>query len=203
MVIFKNVKDKGFAEGFNSGLEFSKTPYVASFHSDMLVSKTGWVRHLLALMEKDPKIAYVGSKLLYPDGKIQHAGCTYQKETFQWYHIGRGSEGNKFSGTYEVPGVTGAGSLIRKKAIPKGLPTFYERAEYSDVEVSCQLRKDGWKIFYCGKSVLYHAESLGKKKYWNWDKLRQRYGRHIQTFHNEWKEWLKRDMKKNPHLYNY
>jgi len=202
-VVLKGKKDKGFAEGFNTGLDYCKTPYVASYHSDMLVTKTGWIKHLLELMERNPKIAYVGSKLLYPNDTLQHVGASFNKNTFQWYHFGRGENKSKFSGTFETPGVTGAGSLIRRSAIPNGLPTFYERAEYSDVEVSCQLRKDGWKIFYCGKSVLYHSESLGKKKYWDWNKLQKRYGNHIRTFRNKWEKWLREDMKKNPHLYNY
>lgn len=194
--------DKGFAYSFNTGLKLCKTPYAASYHSDMLVSQTGWLRHLLFLM-KDPKIAYVGSKLLYPNGKIQHAGCSWDTKRLLWFHIGRFQDGNKFNKTREVPGSTGAGALHRIAAIPNGLSTIYARGMHSDVELSAQLRSEGWKIYYCSKSILYHEESRSKKP----DQLDPRilaeshlYNKKL--FAERWNSWLIKDMREKPRLYD-
>jgi GT2 family glycosyltransferase len=196
----KTEKDKGFAEGFNTGLKYCETPYVASYHSDMLVKSSGWLKHILPIFEKKQQVAYIGSKLLYLNDTIQHGGCSFHPDLLYWYHIGRNKNGLYFSQTRELPGVTGAGSVTRKEAIPDGLPTFYERAEYSDVELSCQLRSDGWKIFYCGKAVLYHAESLSKKN-WDWNALQERYSNHFRTFKQRWEMWLREDIETHPELY--
>lgn len=192
-------KDRGFADGFNLGLTSCKTSFAASYHPDMICPKSGWLEHILPLF-KDKKVAYVGAKLLYPDGRIQHAGATFNS-LLCWYHIGRNAQGWSYKETYEVAGVTGAGSVLRRRAIPNGLPDFYERTEYSDVELSVQLRHGGWKIFQCNKAVLYHSESLSKRD-WDWTKLRERYARHLKLFRSRWGDWLEGDLKKNPHLYN-
>ena len=38
----------------------------------------GWAAAMVAEMERDPAVAIVGSKLLYPDGTIQHAGVRFR-----------------------------------------------------------------------------------------------------------------------------
>lgn len=200
-LLLQDKKDRGFADGFNAGLEECKTPFAASYHPDMICPKSGWLEHILPLF-KDKKVAYVGAKLLYQDGNIQHAGATFNSN-FQWYHIGRFATESTYSKTVEVVGVTGAGSVLRRKAIPKGIPDFYEKAEYSDVELSVQLRHDGWKILQCNEAILYHCETLsGKLGNIDWEELGKRYRRHLGLFTSRWAQWLKEDMKNNPQLYN-
>jgi len=194
-------KDKGFADGFNRGLKSCKTPFAASYHPDMICPKTRWLEHIMPLFQ-DKKVAYVGAKLLYPNEQIQHAGATFNSD-FQWYHIGRHAFHNTYMKTWEVAGVTGAGSVLRIEAVPNGIPDFYERAEYSDVELSVQLRHDGWKILQCNQAVLYHWETLsGKLGNIDWSELGKRYRRHYLQFKSRWEKWLIEDIKKNPHLYN-
>jgi GT2 family glycosyltransferase len=199
-LILKTEKDKGFAEGFNSGLEKCITPFIGSYHSDMILTKSGWIRHALPLFE-DPKVAYIGSKLLYPSGNIQHAGASFNSSTMEWYHLGyKQPDGKIWSRIFEVPGVTGAGSITRRSAIPEGLPTLYERAEYSDVELSCQLRRNGYRILYNGNIVFYHSENLSKKN-WDWEKLRQRYAGHLSTLKSRHATFLRKEIENNPKLY--
>jgi GT2 family glycosyltransferase len=39
--------------------------------------RKGWLSALVRTIESDPQIAIVGSKLLYPDGTIQHGGVGF------------------------------------------------------------------------------------------------------------------------------
>jgi len=196
----KTEKDKGFGEGFNTGLEKCITPFVGSYHSDMTLTESGWIKKVLPLFS-DPKVAYVGSKLLYPTGLIQHAGASFNLLTLLWYPFGyREMDGSKWSRIIEVPGVTGAGSVTRVSSIPQGLPTKYERAEYSDVELSCRLRSENWKILYDGEIVFTHEESLSKKG-WDREAAARRYHNHFSTFKRGWEQFLIEDMKKNIDLY--
>ena len=47
--------------------------YVMFLNNDTKVTE-GWLSSLVKLIESDPSIGMVGSKLVYPDGRLQEAG---------------------------------------------------------------------------------------------------------------------------------
>ena len=59
--------------GLNPGIQAAIAPIVVLLDTDTEV-RPDWLRNLLAPIQTDPTVAITGSKLLYPDGTIQHAG---------------------------------------------------------------------------------------------------------------------------------
>lgn len=193
-------RDSGFSEGVNTGLKYCKSDYILILNNDVSISQGGWLENMVKVIESDNKIGAVGCKLLYPDGRIQHAGA-YFTETFHWEHIGRGEAKESHSTQREVIGVTFACILLRREAIPEGLDQSYLLGLWEDVAFCCNLRKNGWKIIYTPKTVLTHYESktiLAEHKY----RLSRVREKNAARFHVEWDSWLKEDKTKNPTLYN-
>jgi len=107
-------------------------------------------------------VAVVGSKLLFEDGTIQHAGVAFSREWFLPYHIYRGTNAHAacVSRRRELQCVTAACMLVRR--------TVFEQAEgfdegyrngFEDVDLCLKIKKLQWRIVYQPRSVLYHLES--------------------------------------------
>jgi GT2 family glycosyltransferase len=141
--------------------------YILFLNNDTWVTKT-WLDKLVKPMEKDGEIGIVGSKLLYPNEKIQHAGV----ELGLWghpFHRGLNLDKNNtiVSEARDVFAVTGACLLI-KKAIFQRVSGFDESYVYGleDIDLCLKVRKEGYKILYVPDCVVYHHElTTGPKKY--------------------------------------
>ena len=68
-----NDTNAGFARACNQGARAVTAPFVLFLNNDTEVQR-GWLEPLLAVADADSNVAAVGSKLLFPDGTIQHAG---------------------------------------------------------------------------------------------------------------------------------
>ncbi len=57
----------------NDGAHATQAPVLVFLNNDIVVMESGWLKPMvrLAIM---PQIGVVGAKLLFPDGRIQHAG---------------------------------------------------------------------------------------------------------------------------------
>ena len=68
-----NGKNAGFARACNQGAAAAAGPYVLFLNNDTEV-QPGWLAALTRTADADARIGALGSKLLFPDGTIQHAG---------------------------------------------------------------------------------------------------------------------------------
>ncbi|MEJ2615517.1 MAG: glycosyltransferase, partial [Ignavibacteriaceae bacterium] len=66
-------KNLGFSKANNIGSAFSNGNNLIFLNNDT-EPLPGWLEKLYEIIKKDPEVAAVGSKLLFPDGSLQHAG---------------------------------------------------------------------------------------------------------------------------------
>jgi len=104
-----------------------------------------------------------GFKLIFPDGRIQHAGGFIAGT--QMGHIGHGEEDKgQYDGPLYVAHCTASLLYIKRPVIEK-LVKMYKMmgVQFEDVEFSCRALKAGFKIMYTpGKAI--HGESVTKKR---------------------------------------
>jgi GT2 family glycosyltransferase len=155
-----NSKNLGFAKACNQGARETKARFILFLNNDM-EPLPGWLDNLTKEIKKDKSIAIAGSKLLYGDGTIQHAGIAFDDKGP--YHIYRKEKREKpyVNKQRFLQGVTGACLLIRRSIFEKigGFDEGFVNG-YEDVDLCLRVINSGKKILYCPKSELYHYESM-------------------------------------------
>ncbi|HQT92385.1 MAG TPA: glycosyltransferase, partial [Candidatus Kryptobacter bacterium] len=156
----RNESNLGFVDACNLGAERANGEYVLLLNNDTTVNE-GWLEALVAFAEKTPDCGAVGSKLLYPDGRLQEAGGITFSDANGW-NYGRGMNPNhpKFTFVREVDYISGASLMVRKSLWEKigGLDRRYAPAYYEDADLCFAIRKLGYKVYYEPRSSLVHFE---------------------------------------------
>lgn len=162
-VIFSS-KNLGYAKGNNLAAKYAKGEYFLFLNNDTLAQKN-WLSPLVELMNKRPDCGIAGSKLLYPNGHIQHIGVV-----FDW----RGNRRHIFKNypadippaqeIRECEAVTGACLLIRQKIFEEvgGFDEKFKNGS-EDIDLCLKVRAKGYRIFFCPDSVLIHFEKTSLK----------------------------------------
>lgn len=158
--VIRNEKNLGFASSCNLGAKAANGNYLLFLNNDTLALE-GWLENLVTMLEEDPTIGIVGSKLLYDDGRIQHAGVVFDDEMMPFRIYPRFP--NNFSGVNkprEFQAVIGACFIIENDLF-KSLGGFDEgfKNGFEDIDLCFRVRQAGRKVFYNPKSCLYHLES--------------------------------------------
>lgn len=171
----KNHSEHGFLMNCNRAAKLAKGDYIVFLNNDTLVMDE-WLESLVSLIESDEKIGMVGSKLIYPDGRLQEAGGIIWKDASAW-NYGRYQDPNmpEFNYVRETDYISGASIMIRRD-LWEEIGGFDERfipAYCEDSDLAFEVRKHGYKVMYQPKSVVVHFEGVsngteldaGLKKY--------------------------------------
>ncbi len=164
--VVRNEKNLRFTLNCNNAVRYAKGKYVALLNNDTLVLD-GWMSELVSVLERRPDVGLVGSKLIYPDGVLQEAGCVVWKDGSAW-NIGKGLNPNlpQFNYLKEVDYVSGA-SLMFPKTLWDEFMGFDERYAPSyceDSDLAFQMRYNGYKVMYQPKSSVVHFEGISNGK---------------------------------------
>jgi GT2 family glycosyltransferase len=158
---FRNAENRGFAGSCNRGASEATGKHIHFLNNDTIAQK-GWLDGLADEIEAHSDVVAVGSKLLYPDGLVQHAGVAFGRETRSPYHPNRLLSGDdpRVNKRRELQAVTAASVLIRADWFHDA-GRFSEKFQtgYEDLDLSLTIRKKGGRIVYQPKSVLFHLES--------------------------------------------
>ncbi len=159
--IITNQTNLGFAKACNQGAAAATGEYLVFLNNDTIPLK-GWLSALVEEVRQRPDIAIVGSKLLYRDRTVQHAGVAVDRLSMTPYHIYRGfpDDHPAVNKRRELNAVTGACLLIRKDVFEEvqGFDEAYVNG-FEDVDLCFKVREKGRRIVYQPRSVLYHLES--------------------------------------------
>lgn len=164
--IVMNSKNSGFAGGYNEGLRQIDAEYYCLLNSDVEVTEN-WIEPVLNLFEKNSDIAAIQPKILsYNDkNKFEFAGAAGGLIDNLGYPYCRGrvfDEVEEDKGQYndetEIFWASGCALFIRSKDF-WNQNGFDERffAHQEEIDLCWRLINSGRKIFYTGKSKVYHV----------------------------------------------
>ncbi len=159
--VIRNETNLGFAKACNQGARAARGRYVLFLNNDT-VPLEGWLVPLVEELEYKPHVTVVGSKLLYADGTIQHAGVVFSKVFLTPYHLYQHSRGDLPAANRrrEFQALTAACLMVRREAFEAvgGFDEGYLNG-FEDVDLCLKIRERGGQVVYLPKSVLYHLES--------------------------------------------
>ena len=83
VIYLRNNSNSGFIASCNAGGKTARGKYLVFLNNDTLV-KPGWLTALLDTFKEERRAGIVGSKLLYPDGRLQEAGGIIWQDASGW-----------------------------------------------------------------------------------------------------------------------
>lgn len=158
--LIRNVRNLGFASGNNIGLATANGDVLVLLNQDTEVG-TGWLEALVGTFD-DPTVGIAGCRLLYPDGKIQHAGGFLRGARGESEHLGRfeqddGSDDELVDAEF----VTGAALAISRAALQEigPLDVGFSPAYYEDIDWCYRARSAGFRVVLQPRATVVHHES--------------------------------------------
>lgn len=157
------VVDEGlsYGEHCNLGAQRASGDVFVFLNDDTEVSP-GWLDALTRSFI-DERVGIVGCRLVYPDGKIQHAGVYFESPG------GVLTARNQLLDAQSrwVEAVTGACMAVRAETFDQlgGFDVGYVNG-YEDVDLCLAARRDGWRIWYTNETTVVHHESQSGRARW-------------------------------------
>jgi len=155
----------GYATSCNDGAAIATGDYFVFLNNDTIPQR-GWLDALVSYAETHLDVSVVGSKLLFPNGTIQHAGVVIGQEGWPHHiYVGFPVEHPAVNKSRRYQVVTAASALFRRECFEwaNGFDaSFINGGE--DVDICLRLGARGDEIHYCHESVLFHLESVTRTR---------------------------------------
>ncbi len=190
-----------FAAMNNAAARDCQAPLLLFLNDDVAVINPDWLTAMVELAAR-PEVGAVGAKLLYPDGRIQHAGVV----------LGIfGLCGHAFKGVlsgervyFDFPDVIRNVSAVTAACMMTPTRKFWEcggfdeeafPVAYQDVDLCLKLGQRGYRILYTPHAQLYHYEAASKRAE---DYAPRR--AEAQALWERWRAFIEHDPFYNPNL---
>lgn len=160
--VVRNGLNAGFVDSCNRGAAIARGRYLYFLNNDTELAD-GALRALLDRAKSDAAIGVVGSKLVYPDGRLQEAGGILWSDAGGW-NYGRLDDPARpeYAFVRDADYVSGA-SLLVPAALFRELGGFdrrYAPAYYEDADLCMAVRERGLRVVYEPRSVVTHYEGI-------------------------------------------
>jgi GT2 family glycosyltransferase len=155
----------GFSGGYNRALEQIDTDYYVLLNSDIEVTSK-WIEPIVDMMENDRTIAACQPKIrsYHQQDKFEYAGAAGGFIDRYGYPFCRGrifqaieADTGQYDDVAEIFWATGACLFVRASAYHEvgGLDDDFF-AHMEEIDLCWRLKHLGYKVMYCGKSMVYH-----------------------------------------------
>jgi GT2 family glycosyltransferase len=164
----RNEKNFGFAKACNQGAAMARGKYLMFLNNDTEV-RARWLSSMVEILDREPDVAMVGSKLLFPDGTLQHGGVIFAYAAplpVTPFHVNYRRPAASGDQRLTLRAVTAACMLVRGEVF-RAVGAFDEGFVngYEDVDLCLKVTQTGAKIVYTPESVAVHHESVSEGRF--------------------------------------
>jgi len=192
----------------NDAVKVTKSPLVLFLNDDVTPLHAGWLHEMVSHAQR-LEVGAAGAKLLYPDGRIQHAGSLVglpngPTNAFRGVFeddatIGRARIRHQVVGNWSA--VTGACLMTRRDVFEEvgGFDASHFPVGFQDIDLCLKMAENGYRILYTPFARLVHAESTtrlapGNVNYYDTDPTE------LTHFLKKWSHIVGQDPFYNPNL---
>ncbi len=173
-----NDENLGYSRGVNQGIRLSSGRAILILNPDIVV-RDGSIDRLMEFMGSHPDAGIVGSRLEYPDGRLQHSCRSFY--TVPALILRRTVLGKLFPNArplrahllldYDhetvraVDWIIGACMLVRREALER-VGSMDERffLYFEDIDWCNRMKRHGWSVYYVPASVMTHTYERSSAK---------------------------------------
>ncbi len=192
LVRLRHKRNIGFVRNCNAAYAHCRGDYVLLLNNDAQVLP-GAIDRLVAALDADPTVAAAGPKLLYPNGRLQEAGC-FIRPNGESGMVGLFADPDEagFNRDRDVTYCSGAALLLRRAAVGDVLfDEAFHPAYCEDADLCLRLIAAGHRVRYVHQAVVVHHLSVSTNRQSQSRKLRS-VARNQQKLAERWGEMLTR-----------
>ncbi len=169
-----------------------RSEYIALVNNDIEVIEGDWLRQMMVWATQE-NVGVVGAKLLFGNGKVQHAGVTIGMGNAAG-HIHRLEDGDapgyqmRCLATQNMMAVTAACLVTPRPLFEQlgGLDDVAFKVAYNDIDYCLRAESEGNQVIWTPESILYHHESVSRGDDMS-DQHIERYFGELEVFQSRWK----------------
>lgn len=198
-------KEFNYSSINNFGVKYAKGEYLLFMNNDIELIANNFIEEMLGYAQRED-VGVVGTRLLYGDDTIQHAGVIVgfggvAGHAFVGIHKAENTYFNRAMCVQDYSAVTAA-CMMSKRSIFDKVGGFSEELAiaFNDIDYCLKVRKIGKLVVYNPYAELYHYESKSRGLEDTPEKIK-RFNKEIAIFAKRWPDILKNgDPYYNPNL---
>jgi glycosyltransferase involved in cell wall biosynthesis len=186
-----------YAAKMNRLWRLAESDHIVFVNDDVMPTSSDWLEALM-VFARQQDVGGVGARLLFEDGRLQHAGIAPHgpavAHTWLFRPAGDPTYRNWALVHREWSMVTGAVFATRRSLMEEvnGFDEIFT-LEFNDIDLCLRLRSLGYRIVYTPHAEMIHAEKASRGE-------RPPPGEDIARFLKRWGPWLQRDPSWHPWL---
>ena len=202
--VYKYKRSFNYSKINNYAFSFAKGDVILFLNNDVEFISSNWGYELFSNAIR-PNIGCVGSKLLYPNNTIQHAGVVIgihgtAGHSHKYFRANDNGYQNRISLCHEVSAVTGACMAISKEKF-KNIGMFDEKlfkVNFNDVDLCLKSMELGYRNLYTPDVIAIHHESATRSVTNGYQSLTSDFEKLM--LRKRWKKFLENDPLYSPYL---